>query len=138
MKLELTSLEKAVSALERSINAVSVNAGSLSPEIMEVLQAGIIQHFEVAYEQCWKTMKRWIENNVGAEIADGVTRRELFRLAVESRLIVDVDRWMTYHAARNETSHVYNQETANEVGKRAVEFLAAAKEFVEAIRARND
>lgn len=83
-------------------------------------------------------MKRWIENNISAESADGVTRRELFRQAAENHLIVDVDQWMRFHASRNETSHTYDKKTALEVSDSATEFLSAAQSFLVSLRARND
>ena len=51
----------------------------------------------------WKLMARWLNTYIGSGISDGVTRRELFRLAAENRLIPDVDLWMLYHNARNDT-----------------------------------
>ena len=36
-------------------------------------------------------MKRWIETNISAESVDGVTRRELFRQAAETRLSETLD-----------------------------------------------
>ena len=103
----------------------------------ETLKAGVIQQFEVAYEQSWKMMKRWIEENVGAETVDGVPRRELFRRAAESRLIDDVEHWMRFHRARNETSHTYSSETAEEVYALSLAFLATAEALLAALRARN-
>lgn len=138
MKLDFTSLENAVASLERSINAANTYADQLPPELQETVRSGIIQNFEVAYELSWKMMKRWIENNISAESADGVTRRELFRQAAENHLIVDVDQWMRFHAARNETSHTYDKETAQEVSDSANEFLSAAQSFLTSLRARND
>ena len=138
MKLDFTSLENAVASLERSINAANTYADQLPPELQETVRSGIIQNFEVAYELSWKMMKRWIENNISAESADGVTRRELFRQAAENRLIADVDQWMRFHASRNETSHTYNNETAQEVSDSAIEFLSAAQSLLTSLRARND
>ena len=138
MKLELGSLVKAIAALDRSIVEVAAKRDTLSPALQATVQAGIIQNFEVAYEQSWKMMKRWIESNVSAEAADGVTRRELFRQAVEARLITDVELWMGFHAARNESAHTYDSATAAHVFQDAGRFLAEAKRFLESIKARND
>lgn len=138
MKLELDSLVKAIAALDRSIVEVAAKRDTLSPALLETVQAGIIQNFEVAYEQSWKMMKRWIESNVGAEGVDGVTRRELFRQAVEARLITDVEVWMSFHAARNESAHTYDAATAEHVFQDAGRFLTEAKRFLESIKARND
>ena len=138
MKLELTSLESATASLERSINASTTFEASLPPEIKETVRSGIIQNFEVAYELSWKMMKRWLETNISAESVDGVTRRELFRQAAENRLIDDVELWMGFHSARNETSHTYDSGTAEEVSEVAGRFVAAAQALLTSLRARND
>jgi nucleotidyltransferase substrate binding protein (TIGR01987 family) len=138
MKLDLTSLENATASLERSIRAASTFEATLPAEIKETVRSGIIQNFEVAYELSWKMMKRWLETNISSESVDGVTRRELFRQAAESRLIDDVNLWMTFHAARNETSHTYDNSTAEEVSQSAKHFVAAAQSLLTSLRARND
>jgi nucleotidyltransferase substrate binding protein (TIGR01987 family) len=138
MNLDLASLESAVASLERSIRAAAAHEASLPDELRETVRSGIIQNFEVAYELAWKMMKRWIETNISAGAVDGVTRRELFRHAAENRLIGDVDLWMGFHASRNETSHTYDQETAEEVGVSARDFLPAARSLLTALRERND
>lgn len=138
MKLDLTSLENATASLERSIHAATIFESSLPPEIRDTVRSGIIQKFEVTYELSWKMMKRWIEMNISSESVDGVTRRELFRHAAESRLINDVDLWMSFHAARNETSHSYNNDTAEEVRQIAGHFVSAANSLLHTLHAHND
>ncbi len=108
------------------------------PALLETLRAGVVQNFEVAYEQCWKMMKRWIETNVSFDAADGVSRRELFRQAAEQKLIDDVDEWMGVHEVRNRTSHTYNPDTANEAYKAAVSFGPLAKGLLARLEERND
>jgi len=140
MALELISLRKAIESLDRSLQATefSNDFSSFPPIVQETLHSGVIQNFEVAYEQAWKMMKRWIETNVGAEAADGVTRRELFRLAAEQKLIDDVDEWMTFHQTRNMTSHTYDLETANDAYTDAVAFLPLVKDLLARLEAKND
>lgn len=138
MKLDFSSLEGAANTLERSVKAAAAHAASIPRELQETVRSGIIQNFEVAYELSWKMIKRWLESNVGPGSADGVTRRELFRLAAENRLLEDVDLWMRFHNARNESSHSYDNETAEEVSKCAVDFAPAARALLSALCARND
>ena len=78
------------------------------------------------------------EVNVNPNAADGVTRRELFRMGAENRLIDDVDRWMNYHLARNRTSHTYRESTANEVHAVIPAFPEDALLLLAALEARND
>jgi nucleotidyltransferase substrate binding protein (TIGR01987 family) len=138
MKLDFTSLEQSIQALRRSLDEATPLLASFSPVMQDTVKSGIIQHFEVAYEQCWKAMKRWLETNVNSESVDGVTRRELFRLAAESRLISDVDAWMIFHRGRNETSHTYDADTAEEVYAIAASFVPEAERFLKTIAGRND
>lgn len=138
--LELGSLRRAVQALDRAllVTARSPSFAALDPAMQETLRAGVIQCFEVAYEQTWKMMRRWIETNVGPEGVDGVTRRELFRRAAEERLIDDVDRWMEVHFTRNLSSHTYDEASAREAYERAVGFLPLAEDLLARLEARND
>lgn len=140
MSLELSSLESATAALGRTLGVMNDKAQwlVLSVEVQEAVNGGVIQNFEVAYEQSWKMIKRWLENNVSAIDVDGVTRRHLFRLAAETGLISDVDLWMTFHKARNETSHTYNSEIAAAVLEMAPDFLLACETLVTTLKARND
>lgn len=138
MALELSSLEKAIGALERSLRVIKAQVTESDADLIETLRAGVVQNFEVAYEQSWKMMKRWLEVNVSPDEVDGVTRRQLFRFCHESRLIDDVDLWMGFHKSRNETSHTYDAETAEDVYKVAKLFLPAASDVLARIAARND
>ena len=110
----------------------------LDPILRVAVRAGAIKHFEFTYELSWLSIKRWLETNVSPTTGDGVTRRELFRLAAENRLIDDVDRWMRYHQARNRTSHTYRETTANEVYRVIPEFLADVRWLLAILEAKND
>lgn len=140
MALDLSSLKKAVSALA-SVLAKSDDSefmGCLDEVARNAIKAGVIQHFEFTYELCWKFTKRWLETNISPGAADGVTRRELFRLAAENRLIDDVEQWMRYHEARNLTSHIYQPEIAERVYIAAHDFARDAARLLRALEARND
>ena len=140
MRLELGSLKKAVAALN-SVLAKSEEAEfmrSLDDVARNAIKSGVIQHFEFTYELCWKFIKRWLEMNISAAAVDGVTRRELFRQAAESRLIDDVEQWMRHHEARNQTSHTYEAAVAASVYAAAHGFARDAVRLLEALEARND
>ena len=140
MALVLDSLQKAVSALA-AVLAKSDDVefmSNLDDVARNAIKAGVVLHFEFTYELCWKFIKRWLETNISAGVADGVTRRELFRLAAENRLLDDVDQWMRYHEARNLTSHIYQPAIAERVYNTAHEFARDAERLLAALEARND
>lgn len=138
--LELESFEKAIKSLEDL--SLQTENKELMMNFDEIIKrgliAGVIQNFEFTYELSWKYIKRWLENNIGRTEVDGVSRRHLFRLAMENKLIEDVESWMNYHYARNRTSHTYDIATAEEVYEIALNFLKDAKKLLEAIGERND
>jgi len=126
-------------SLERALNVAAPDRlKEITADQQEVIRAGVIQNFELAYELCWKFMKRWLETNISPMVADGVTRRELFRLAAENRLIDDVEQWMIYHDARNQTAHIYDLEVAQEVYETARGFVRDARKLLQALESRND
>ena len=138
--LDLTAFNKAIDAFSRTCAAVGDlnTVGALSSDLQTALKAGVIQHFEFTYEMAWKYIKRWLEKNYGSQAVDGVTRRELFRLAAEHRLIDDVDQWMLFHRARNQTSHTYDEQIALEVYDNAMQFLPVVNHLYQQLQDKND
>ncbi|MDR1570001.1 MAG: nucleotidyltransferase substrate binding protein [Oscillospiraceae bacterium] len=138
-ELDLTALRKAAEAFGHALEYAR-KIENKPPEQreffeMEFTRAAVIQHFEFAYEICWKTMKRYIEMDIGAE-ADILTRRDLFRQAVERRIISDFDSWLEFHTARNRTSHVYDQSVAEQVYSVAKSFGETLKVFLSTMETR--
>jgi len=139
MALDLSSLKKAIASLKNALNvAIPASLEAMPEDHQEVIKAGVIQNFEFTYELCWKFMKRWLEVNIGTAYVEGVTRRELFRLSVKNKLIKDVDQWMEYHDARNETSHTYDQDTADDIFQVAQTFFSDAFELLQVLEEKND
>jgi nucleotidyltransferase substrate binding protein (TIGR01987 family) len=133
--LDISNLISAIDSLETAIN-VYRRADESDKALRKTLQAGVIKNFEFTYELCWKFMKRWIEQNVSPDTLDGTTRKELFRQAAENKLITDVETWFVFHHARNETSHIYDVQTAENVFTVAQNFLPYAKNFRDRLEQR--
>jgi nucleotidyltransferase substrate binding protein (TIGR01987 family) len=137
MTLDLTVLAQSIKIFRESVEDNIRNGSTFSPLQQETFRSGIIQNFEITYELCWKAMKRWIEENVSPDVLFGVPRIELFRRAAENGLIDSIENWMTFHQARNSTSHIYSAAIAAEVYDIAVRFIPDAETFLENITARN-
>jgi len=137
MTLDLTSLAQSIKVLRESVDDHLRNGTQFSPLQQHTFRSGIIQNFEIAYELCWKAMKRWIEENVSPDVLFGVPRIELFRRAAENGLVDSVEQWMTFHQAKNSTSHIYSEGIAAEVYDIAVRFVPHAETFLNNITARN-
>ena len=140
MPLHLDNLRDSIEALDELLTASEdeTRMGRLS-EIERIgIRAGVVKHFEITYELSWKLMARWLNTNVGPDTADGVTRRQLYRLSAANKLISDVDRWMRHHHARNTTSHIYDRKKAQQVYEPVRGFTLDARRLLKALEARND
>jgi len=139
MALELNSLIKAIDSLKRAINTVDEHQDQFSGDLRDVAHAGVIQNFEVAYEQCWKFTQRWIRENRTTEEADYPrSRKELFRVAARYGLISDPLPWFEFGGARNLTSHTYDAAQAGAAYEIARRFLSHAEELLKRLEERND
>ena len=140
MALELEPFRKSISSLQQLIALIDdrLATSNDSNELRNGLRAGAIRYFEFTYELAWKLMKRWLENNMGSSYVDGVSRRELYRIAAEHRLIDDVDQWMDYHHDRNLTSHTYDEDVAKQVYETARCFIGDALNLYSVLQAHND
>lgn len=139
MTLQLDSFRNAVAALG-AVQARCEDAGlmaSLDEVTRNAVRSGVIQHFEFTYELAWKFMRRQLEAELRKAAVDGVSRRELFRLAAEQHLIDDVEKWFGYHRARNETSQTYDPPVAAVVYASSLEFAGDAEALPARLEARN-
>lgn len=140
--LDLTAFKKATQSLKESIEVTeriqSIQKLSMGDPLFKTLRAGVIQNFEFTYELSWKFIKRWLAINLGKTAVEGLSRRALYRLAFEYQLIGSVDEWMLFHQARNETSHTYDEQTAQEVFGVAKEFLEHSNTLYNQLHLKND
>ena len=140
MPLELDPLRKSYEALTKVLQ-VSENTERMKQfdaVEQEAIRTAVIKNFEITYELAWKLMQKWLETHVSPNIAYGVTKRELFRLASEHRLIYDVDVWMQYHRSRNYTAHTYDEGRADIVYQTTKKFSHDVHRLLETLEAKND
>ena len=77
----------------------------------------LIKRFEFSYEMAWKLMMSYEKEN-GVEGILG--SKDVVRHAVAIRLIDNGEAWMDMIDARNKTSHVYDEQMANDVADEIV------------------
>ncbi len=139
MKLELRSLQKAVGSLERVIAVTSgEKMALLDDDQQEAIRAGVIQNFEFTYELSWKFIQRWLRENQPKDVELPRTRKELFRLAAQYKLIKDPVLWFAYGDARNMTAHTYDDDKAKIVFDEALKFLSDGQFLLKQLEANND
>ena len=140
MKLDLSSLEKAVDSLERT-SRVATSDEKMAPldkDQRDAVRAGVIQNFEFTYELSWKFMQRWLKDEqTQTEAAIPRTRKDLFRMAARFGLVRGPEPWFEYGEARNLTSHAYSEAKAEIVFQAAVRFVTDARYLLDQLEKRN-
>jgi nucleotidyltransferase substrate binding protein (TIGR01987 family) len=90
-------------------NAVELAA---SRELSELEKQGLIQGFEFTFELAWNVMKDYLEDQ---GITNIIGSKNAVRHAFNKGLIEDGQVWMDMIKDRNLASHVYDDETAEDL-----------------------
>jgi hypothetical protein len=73
----LSQLEKAHNALQRSVAIWDRVAKQDDKDLTDTTRSGVVQNFEVAYEQSWKVLRRWMMHYLGVTDTEITQRRQL-------------------------------------------------------------
>ena len=134
-----SNYRKAVDKLSQAVNfikdkfAKEVDVKDLSTSVLdEVLKEGLIQRFEYTHELAWNVMKDYAEYQGDASIRGS---RDATRSAFKMALVSNGEVWMDMIKSRNETSHTYNEETADEIFSKIIDaYYPAFDEFTKVMQ----
>ncbi|MDX9753777.1 MAG: nucleotidyltransferase substrate binding protein [bacterium] len=140
MTLNLRTLRRALDTLEYSLYIADEHMDEIREEFRGTIQAGIIHHFQIAYDHCWKAMQQWLRKNhpperKGAPIS---TRKELFRKAALYGIISDPKPWIQFADAQTACSQVYDPDRAQFLCEAAEKFRPCAQELYENLQPDED
>lgn len=79
----------------------------------DIIVDGIIQRFEFTFEQSWKAMKLYLENE--GILDEALAPRSTIRCAFKHGLINDGEIWIEMMLDRNRISHMYAESTALQI-----------------------
>jgi len=129
MDIDYTPLEKAINQLEISLRYANSDMAQQDSGLFEQLRNSVIQCFEFTYELSHKMLRRHIESNAASpESLDIHVFQNLIRIGNEQGLLrSDWRRWKAYRQARNESSHTYDLDKAEQVYLITPDFLLEAK-----------
>lgn len=106
----LQKIEHYISALAQLEQAAAIYQKSLQDDLY---RDGLIQRFEFTVELAWKSIKEYLEDQgCSTPIA---TPRAVLKEAFAAGVIQDANAWNSVITARNITSHVYDEKTAENV-----------------------
>ena len=132
--LELEGLRGALESCERAMRWANDETfmESLPEDARNVFRSGVIQCFEVAYDECRKATQKWLRES------DIPLRGNLFRDAGSAGLIDEVEKWMEFRVARNRTSHFYSIDFAGQSFALISEFLPLAQSLLRSLEERSE
>jgi nucleotidyltransferase substrate binding protein (TIGR01987 family) len=82
--------------------------------IKEYIEDACVKRFEYTVETSWKIMKKYLKLEYGKSEKE-LTMNNIFRFMEGYGLIKSWEKWRFYYDKRNDTSHEYNKEKANEI-----------------------
>ena len=85
----------------------------------ELEEQGLIQAFEFTHELAWNVMKDYFEYQGNTTITGS---RDATREAFQKGLIEDGAQWMEMIKSRNQSTHTYNESTANDIRDRILNY----------------
>ena len=106
----LQKIEHYISALAQLEQAVVIYQKSQQDALY---RDGLIQRFEFTVELAWKSIKEYLEDQ--GSTTPIATPRAVLKEAFAAGIIQDADEWNKIITARNITSHVYDEKTAEDV-----------------------
>lgn len=116
-----SNFNKAFLQLEKAVEL------SYERELSDLEEQGLIQSFEYTHELAWKTLKDFIQGKGNTKIYGS---KDATREAFQLELITDGEGWMEMIKSRNETSHTYNDDTAEAIASNIKEkYFVLFKDF---------
>ena len=111
MTLDLSSLQKALKTLQEALIAAETDPHNT------IIRDATIQRFEYCYELTHKMLRRYLRaTEANAVEIDEMPFADLIRLgSARNLLLSDWSQWKNYRAARNITSHAYDEDEAMKV-----------------------
>jgi len=140
MSLDFSPLANAINQLEKSLDYATSPLAKNDPGLFEQLRNSVIQCFEFTYELSHKMLKRFMEETAAStEDINTHSFQDLIRTGNEKGLLrSDWLVWRTYRQARNNSSHTYDADKAEQVYQIAPDFLLEAKHLYQQLIARNN
>lgn len=110
------NFKKAYEALSKVLEAQEKykKIAAEDASLFQMHSAGVIQHFEMVYETCWKFLKQYLQEKKDIDLA---SPKAIFRACYAQDILTlkITDELSQLSDARNKTTHIYNQIIAQEV-----------------------
>lgn len=135
LKLKHDQLMKAYKALGSMVTkfSKSLKNSKTSSEDFAIYRDALIKRFEFCYDLTWKFLKEYLESKyfTGLNSPKKILQECLQQNIIdedEAKLFVEIIE------ARNNTSHTYNEELANEISLEILEYYKLLKKIIKRLK----
>lgn len=80
MSLNIETLEKLIKALDKSINIYYSYKEYKNKYLVETIAAGVIRNFKISYENSWKLIARWLDENISSDTSHKLRKKDYLGL----------------------------------------------------------
>lgn len=108
-------------------------SSATNPIMKDLINAGVIKHFELTYETAWKFLKAYLANKYNCE---ATSPKAIFRECEQYRLFptIMINELITLTDARNTTTHIYNQILAQEICNEVIKHYHVFNQILKTIK----
>ena len=110
LEIKKRNLSEAIARLEESIQSYKTTDD-------DIIRDGMIQRFEFTIELAWKTLRVYL---IEQGFIDLTSPKIVLRESFSAGLIQNQEVWLQMLQDRNQTSHMYDENIANEIAERIV------------------
>jgi len=121
-----SNYNKALAKLDQAVNRIKkayyredrFDRALFNEEEDDLIKEGLIQRFEYTHELAWNVMKDFLTERGTTPLYGS---KDATRAAFSTGLITEGQVWMDMIFSRNQTSHTYNEATADEIFRAILE-----------------
>lgn len=95
-------------------------------------QDGVLQRFEFTFELAWKVIQEFAQIQ-GLEVA---SPREAIRVGAQTGIIDTPEDWLIDLKNRNLTTHIYDEQTAQEIFRQISPFASRVHSLISTIESK--
>lgn len=110
-ELDLSNLENSIATLKSCTTDYKLTKDI---KMKEYIADACVKRYEYTVETAWKTMKKYLKLEYGKNDTE-LTMNNIFRFMQGYGFIQSWEKWREYYDKRNDTSHEYNKEKADEL-----------------------
>jgi nucleotidyltransferase substrate binding protein (TIGR01987 family) len=127
----LKTLHRGIELFEEQKQSVTTKATEKDKELLISLRDSMIQRFEYCTDLLWKTLKLYLEE-IEKTIPSSSSPRGIIREAAKVKIITEQEGadCIVMVDNRNQTSHIYHQELAEEIADHIPQFYALMNTIV--------